>query len=98
MEKRNEPYNRFAFSGQEALKASIDDSDTFKNAYFFGELVVDRRGQKAVVQGLMVSPDRGVNLSLRYRNLPKGYQHPFGKAFTENTLPSTERGSTPASL
>jgi len=92
MQKRDEPYNYFAFSGKQAFNASIDYSYTYNNAHCFGELAVDRNRNKAALQGLLVSVDKRVDFSFLYRNISKAYQSLFGNAFTENTLPSNESG------
>jgi len=92
MQKRSEPYNQFAFSGNQAMNASIDYSYTYNNVHMFGEVASDRKGNRALLQGLLASLDRKVDFSLLYRNISKGYQNLFGNAFTENTLPVNEKG------
>jgi hypothetical protein len=92
LQKSNEPYNRFALSGEDLFLASIDYSYTFKNMHLFGELASDRQFHHAFVQGALVSIDPKIDLSLFYRAIQKEYQAPFGNAFTENTLPTNEEG------
>lgn len=92
LQKRAEPYNYFAFSGREAFNASFDYSFTHKNAHFFGEGAIDRNLHHSLIQGVMISLDAKVDLSLLYRHLSKQYQSLFGNAFTENTLPTNEKG------
>jgi hypothetical protein len=92
MEKRNDPYNYFAFSGRETFNGSIDYSYTYKNVHFFGELAIDKNLHRALVQGAMISVDKRVDISVFYRNLSKKYQSLYGNAFSENSLPSNEQG------
>lgn len=92
MQKADEPYNNLAFRGRQLLNQSLDYSYTHRNVHFFGEAAIDRKGNKAVVQGLLLSLDKRVDLSLLYRSISMGYQAPFGNAFTENTLPGNEQG------
>ncbi|HEX8315541.1 MAG TPA: helix-hairpin-helix domain-containing protein [Flavisolibacter sp.] len=92
IEKRNEPYNYFALSGRRVLNTSFDYSYTYTNMHLFGEIAVDKNASMAVVQGLLISLDKKIDVSLLYRNISKGYQSPFGNAFTENSLPGNEKG------
>ena len=92
LQKRDEPYNHFALAGKSHSLASIDYSYTLKNVHFFGELAADNKLNKAVVQGAMVSLDPKLDFSFLYRNIAKGFQSPFGNAFTESTLPANEYG------
>lgn len=92
LQKRDEPYNRFALAGKTHFLASIDYSYTYKNIHLFGEWATDAKPNVAMVQGALLSIDPKVDLSFFYRNLSKAYQSPFGNAFTESTLPSNESG------
>jgi hypothetical protein len=93
MKKQDEPYNYFAFSGREAFNASFDYSYTYKNAHLFGEIAIDKNRNKAMVQGMLLSVDKRIDLSFLYRDISKSYQSLFGNAFTENTLPVNEIGA-----
>ncbi|RYZ54263.1 MAG: helix-hairpin-helix domain-containing protein, partial [Chitinophagaceae bacterium] len=92
LQKRDEPYNRFALAGKSHLLASADYSYTYRNIHLFGEWATDASFHTSIVQGALLSIDPKVDLSLFYRNLSKEYQSPFGNAFTESTLPSNEKG------
>lgn len=92
LQKSDEPYNRFALTGRNIFLASIDYSFTHRNAHFFGEAATDGHLHRAFVQGVLVSVDPKIDLSLLYRNVQQGYQAPFANAFTESTLPSNEAG------
>ena len=90
--KREEPYNRYAISGNSWYNMSFDYSYTYKNMHFFGEAAIDKRNNKAFINGLLVSVDPRVDLSIIQRTISKGYQSINGNAFTENTFPTNETG------
>lgn len=90
--KDNQPYNYFAFRGNELTNVSVDWSYTWRNLHWFGELANHNAAAYAMVSGLLMSVDPKVDLSFVYRNIEPAYQSIFGNAFTENTLPSNEKG------
>ena len=92
LQKRDEPYNYFSFSGNNLWNASVDYSYTHKNIHFFGEAAVDKDLNKGFVNGVLISVDAKVDLSVLHRFIQKEYQTIFGNAFTENTLPVNESG------
>ncbi len=92
VQKRSEPYNIYAISGDGWLNASIDYSFTHKNLHLFGEAAIDKKANKAFVNGLLISVDPKVDLSFVQRSISAGYQAVSGNAFTENTLPTNETG------
>lgn len=92
LQKRDEPYNQFAFAGKNLWNASIDYSYTYKNVHFFGEAAVDKNFNKALLSGALLSVDPKVDISVLYRNMSMKYQTVFGNAFTKNTLPANEKG------
>ena len=90
--KRNEPYNLFAIGGKNWSNFSADYSYTFRNLHFFGEAAIDKNFNKAFVNGLLISVDPRVDLSIVQRAINKEYQAVYGNAFTENTYPTNENG------
>ncbi|HEV7782572.1 MAG TPA: helix-hairpin-helix domain-containing protein [Chitinophagaceae bacterium] len=92
IEKRNEPYNLYAISGDHWFNFSLDYSYTYKNLHFFGEAAADKRFNKAFVNGLLLSVDPRVDISVVQRTIHKAYQSINGNAFTENTYPTNETG------
>jgi hypothetical protein len=90
--KADDPYNFYALSGDRWYNFSADYSYTYRNVHFFGEAAADKNLHKAFLNGLLISVDSRVDLSLLYRNIDKGYQAINGNAFTENTSPSNENG------
>ena len=90
--KRNEPYNLYAISGNNWSNFSMDYSYTYKNLHFFGEAAIDKNKKTAFVNGLLISVDSRVDLSILQRTINKAYQAVNGNAFTENTYPTNETG------
>jgi len=92
LQKRNSPYNLYAITGKQWYNASIDYSTTFRNLHFFGEAAIDKNRSIAFLNGLLISADRRVDISLLHRSLSKNYQSVSGNAFTEGVVPSNETG------
>ncbi|MBY0477824.1 MAG: helix-hairpin-helix domain-containing protein [Chitinophagaceae bacterium] len=90
--KDNDPYNYFAFRGRALTNISADWSYTWRNIHWFGEAANHNAANYALISGLLMSVDPKVDLSFVYRNIEPAYQSIFGNAFTENTLPSNEKG------
>src|SRR5690606_23505911 len=64
LQKRDEPYNRFALNGSSWFNMSIDYSYTYKNLHFFGEAAADKNFNKAFLNGLLISVDPRVDVSI----------------------------------
>ncbi|HKK89407.1 MAG TPA: helix-hairpin-helix domain-containing protein [Saprospiraceae bacterium] len=82
----NQLYQQFNFSGDELLNIGLDYSYIYRNFHFFGETALSDNGALATVNGLMLSLDRVLDLSLQYRNMPRDYHSlaPFPFAETRN--------------
>ena len=92
VQKRDEPYNLYAISGKNWYNMSVDYSYTYKNVHFFGEAATDKNYNKAFINGLLISVDPRVDISLVQRTIGAAYQSINGNAFTENTYPTNETG------
>ncbi|MGV3530634.1 MAG: ComEA family DNA-binding protein [Flavisolibacter sp.] len=92
LQKRTDVYNFFAPTGTEMWNSSVDYSYTHKNVHLFGEAAVDKAFHTAFVNGALISVDPRVDVSLFHRSIQPAYQAFYGNAFTENTLPSNEKG------
>lgn len=86
------PYNRFAFRGTKLTNYSLDWSYTWRNLHWFGETALHQSKYLAFTNGLLMSADPKVDISLVYRNIQPQYQTIFGNAFTEGSLPTNEKG------
>lgn len=87
-----EPYDIFAVEGKHWGNHSVDYSFTHRNLHVYGEAAVDQQMHKALLNGLLMSLDRKVDIALVYRRIDKDYQSLQGNAFTENYLPGNEQG------
>ncbi len=90
--KADDPYNLFALSGHSWYNFSADYSYTFRNVHFFGEAATDKNFHTAFLNGLLMSVDPRVDLSVVQRTIDKEYQAVNGNTFTENTAPTNETG------
>ena len=91
-QKSQEPYDLFALAGKTLRNYSIDYSYTFRNLHLFGEFAVDQRLNKACLNGLLVSLDKRLDLSLLFRSISPSYTSINANAFTENSAPNNETG------
>jgi Helix-hairpin-helix motif len=92
LQKRQEPYNLYAISGNNWSNYSLDYSYTYRNLHFFGEAATDKNFNNAFVNGLLISVDPKVDVSFFQRSISAKYQSINGNAFTENTFPTNEKG------
>lgn len=92
VQKGDEPYNQFAINGTNWYNLSVDYSYTYRNLHFFGEAAADKNFNKAFLNGLLISVDSRVDVSVVHRLINKNYQAVNGNAFTENTYPTNEQG------
>jgi hypothetical protein len=92
IQKRDEPYNLYALNGDKWYNLGIDYSYTWKNLHFFGEAAADKNFHRAYINGLLISADPRVDISIAHRSIDKAYQAVNGNAFTENTYPANEKG------
>ena len=87
-----EPYDLYAMCGKSWLNYSVDYSYTYANCHMYGEMAADKNHHIALVQGLLVSADPKIDVSMVYRRIGPAYQAMSGNAFTENTQPNNESG------
>lgn len=88
----SELYKKFLSPGDYAANYSIDYSYTYRNIHFFGEIASDRETDFASINGLSVSADKHLDISLLHRSLSKSYFALYGDAFTQSTTPANEKG------
>jgi len=92
LQKKDQPYNLFALKGSSMANYSVDYNYTYRNLHFFGEAAMDKYGNKALLHGLMISPDQFVNAAIVHRAIDKRYLSLYSNAFTENIMPVNEKG------
>ncbi|RYZ56377.1 MAG: helix-hairpin-helix domain-containing protein, partial [Sphingobacteriales bacterium] len=86
------PYDLYGIKGNIWSNYSIDFEYTFRNMHTYGELAADRHGNIAFMQGAMITLHRKIDFSVVYRNLTASYQSMAGGSFTENSVPTNEKG------
>ncbi len=90
--KGEDPYNMYALTGDRWYNLSLDYSYTYRNLHFFGEMAADKNLNKAFLNGLLISVDSRVDVSVVHRSIDKAYQAVNGNSFTESTYPANEKG------
>lgn len=90
--KNDEPYNLYALNGDKFYNLSVDYGFTYRNLHFFGEAATDRNFNRAFINGLLLSVDPRVDISILHRDISKAFHAVNGNAFTENSSPANETG------
>ncbi len=92
VQRADDAYNSFAINGTKWFNASVDYSYTYKNFHYFGESAMSKNGGFAYLDGILVSLDPKVDVSVVLRKIDKKYQAVQANAFTEGTYPTNENG------
>ncbi|MCO6496053.1 MAG: helix-hairpin-helix domain-containing protein [Chitinophagaceae bacterium] len=90
--KSSELYKKYATPGSFAGNYSVDYSYTLGNAHFFGEVAMDSRQSFATVNGVGISLNRYVDVSLLHRDISMKYLTLYGSAFTQSSTVNNENG------
>jgi hypothetical protein len=92
LQKNLQLYNQFDFTGKQLLSMGIDYSYVFRNINIFGETSHSWDGGFATIDGVMLSLDPHISVSVLYRNYQKNYQALYTSAFAEGSNNSNEEG------
>lgn len=92
IQKDEQPYNQFAFTGRNLLNESFDYALPIGNLRVFGEVAFSQPGSVGMVHGVLASIAHNTDLAILYRNISSRYHSFESSAFTEATDPSGERG------
>lgn len=92
LQKNVQPYNLFVFGGKQLMNVSMDYAGTYKNIHFFGEMALSDNYKPAILQGIMASVAKQVDLTLLYRYYHRAYQSMYANAFGEYYRPANESG------
>ena len=91
--KRSVPlYALYNMEGKDMLNISTDYSLFLRQLYFFGETAINRSSAIATVNGIIMSVDPRVDISLLYRDYSRAYTSLYANAFGESTDPQNENG------
>jgi hypothetical protein len=85
-------YNQFDLNSSTNWNLGADYSYIFRNFNLFGEIATSKSGGYALLNGLMMSLDPRLSLSILHRKFTTDYQSPLSVAFSENTRVSNEEG------
>lgn len=88
----DEPYRLYAPRGNTWLNSSIDHAFGWRNFHFFGEAAVNIRGKPALMQGVIASLGKLMDMALVYRYEDVAYHTGYGNAFGESAAVGNERG------
>ena len=92
IKKRDEPYNRFAISGNQWQNASIDHSISTRVGFLFGEMAVDKQANKAIIMGLIKSLGAKLDVAFLYRNMGVKFRSLASNVFSESQEAGNETG------
>lgn len=92
LQRSDQAYNKFRFSGTQLTNISIDYSFKWKNAYFFGESAKSQNNKMAHLVGLLINPHPTTSLAILYRNYDKAYQVLNSNSFSETSGTNDEIG------
>ncbi len=85
-------YNQFDLNKQTNWAAGLDYNYIYRNFNIFGEFATSESGGYALLNGVMMSLDPRLSLSLVHRKFTPDYQSLLSVAVSENTRVSNENG------
>lgn len=85
-------YRQFEPVANEFFVAGFDYQFIYRNIMGFGENALRMDGGSATLNGLIMSLDQSLDLSLYHRHFSEGYFSPRSNAVSENTRNSNESG------
>jgi len=85
-------YNQFEFSDENNVNIGADYNFIFENFNFFGEVSRSKNGGFAYLNGMLVSLDPRLSLSVLQRNYQRNYQALFSNAIGESSKNANEKG------
>jgi DNA uptake protein ComE-like DNA-binding protein len=85
-------YNQFDLNSNSNWNTGIDYSYLFRNFNFFGEVATGQVGGYAILNGVMMSLDPRLSMSVLHRKFSPEYQSLLSVAFSENSRVSNENG------
>jgi hypothetical protein len=85
-------YNQFDYTSRTNTNIGIDYNLVLRNFNFFGEEAMSANGGKAFLNGVLVSLDPRLSLSITHRYYERNYQNLLSNGFAENTMAANEKG------
>ncbi len=91
-ERNLSAYNQFDLNKNQLLNASVDYHAIVKNFHFFGEEAISDNGGFGLLNGVIASVDRNVDVSILHRYYSRNYQTLYALPFGESSKPQNENG------
>ena len=85
-------YQKYQFSGNQTVNASLDYSFRYRNLQFFGETAINEKGGLATINSILADLDPRVSFALVHRYYAPQYYTLNGNAFGESSDASNESG------
>lgn len=85
-------YNQFDFNDRTNWAVGADYNYIVRNFNIFGEAATSRSGGYAILNGIMMSLDPRLSMSILHRRFSPDYQSLLSVAFSENTRVANENG------
>jgi hypothetical protein len=85
-------YNQFEYSSRENFNVGLDYNFIIKNFNFYGEEAMSKNGGTAFLNGVLVSLDPRLTLTVTHRYYQRNYQNLLSNGFAESTTASNEKG------
>lgn len=92
IQKRAQPYNQFAISGQHWRNMSLDIALTTKIGFLFSEIALDKQLDYAFNVGWLKSIDPKFDIAVIYRNMNKKYRAFESNCISANSEAGNETG------
>jgi hypothetical protein len=86
-------YSKYDFQGDYNSNFGFDYGYNYRNLSFFGEAGRSNNGGMAFINGLLVSLDPRIAISIIYRNYQRDYQALLSNGFAENSKTANEQGT-----
>ena len=90
--RREQPYNRYYFDGDQVGNASLDYAYRWRNFHFFGETAIGNNGVMATVNSILAGLDPKLDIALVHRHFPRDYVALNANPFAETTGARNETG------
>jgi hypothetical protein len=92
IQRSDDLYNIYEFSGKQNSNFGLDYSYIFRNFHFFGEFAMSQNTGFATTHGLLMTVDPRVTITAMVRYLQPKYQALYANAVTENSRMNNETG------
>lgn len=92
LQRSDNLYNFYEFEGKQNSNFGIDYSFIWRNFHFFGETAMSQNFGVATINGLFMTLDPKVTITLMMRYLQPKYQALYANAATENSRINNETG------